>query len=96
LIERKTKQLLLEDTITVKDSFYGWFLVLWKSCQFLLLGLRLDIYCAMCVGVKTKLLRLCITVHNHQGRASPASFHADASGTWGQGVAVGADDFLEA
>jgi hypothetical protein len=23
LIERKTKQLLLEDTITVKDSFYG-------------------------------------------------------------------------
>jgi hypothetical protein len=37
--DRKGKQLLLEDTTTVKYSFYRSFLMLWKPCRFPPLGL---------------------------------------------------------
>jgi hypothetical protein len=30
--ERKRKQLLLQDITTAEDSFYRWFLMLWKLC----------------------------------------------------------------
>jgi hypothetical protein len=41
LRERNRKQLFLEDTTIVEHSFYIWFLMLCKSCQFLPLGLPL-------------------------------------------------------